>query len=435
VLFLLTLVISIAIGATGPDVQERSCLSNGTECKPVDLRNTDTFTANITNLDGLNQELMLECVIANPRKVKASYDVEFTLSGLGVDAAEKSVSSMPVDHPLERKPHNRTITCSAGSDMCQPVTLIHYPFVEYSQYLINVSVAEESRPAITGEMHFTYIFTNHKFTLFELWFRFAFLIGTFIWIVIFSHKLRRYRWADWQVEQKWTAFLLFALLGYNNPFFPAEILTDSWFPIFLDQLLAVTFLAGLMLFWLIMFDGVRKEAAKRSCFKFYLPKFLLIGALWASTLAVFTQAEMHLLSDPRYSEVEDDPDYVFFLVVQLVLTVVWLFWLVYVVIRACTESSQFPLLGLRLKFFGLFTLAIIVTTGLSILFNVLSPIHNNAAEFLVYRSLFNLYVYVLAYMYLPATSAAGYKRAGREGRPVGMVRLADDDDTEEEIDH
>jgi len=38
---------------------------------------------------------------------------------------------------------------------------------------------------------------------------------------------------------------------------------------------------------------------------------------------------------------------------ELILAVIYLFWVVYVVCRACSESRTFPLLGVRIRFFAL----------------------------------------------------------------------------------
>lgn len=37
-----------------------------------------------------------------------------------------------------------------------------------------------------------------------------------------------------------------------------------------------------------MFDGVRKDAVQRTLLKFYVPKCLLVGLFWLTTLVVFS---------------------------------------------------------------------------------------------------------------------------------------------------
>ena len=56
---------------------------------------------------------------------------------------------------------------------------------------------------------------------------------------------------------------------------------------------------------------------------------------------------------------------------ELILAVIYLFWVVYVVCRACSESRTFPLLGVRIRFFALVRCRLVVT---HVLIVVLSPL-------------------------------------------------------------
>ena len=122
---------------------------------------------------------------------------------------------------------------------------------------------------------------------------------------------------------------------------------------------------------------------------------------------------------------------------EIIVAVIYLFWLIYVIVRACQESRTFPLLGVRIRFFALFTLAIIIVMVSGIAFEVLGPttaIKGNPMTLLSYLSLYNYYVYVLAFMYLPSRFAA--KGAVRD--EIGMVRFEDEADSlegPEEVDH
>ncbi len=42
-----------------------------------------------------------------------------------------------------------------------------------------------------------------------------------------------------------------------DPFFPLNVTIGGWFPVFLDELLTVSFVAMLLFFWIIMYDGIR----------------------------------------------------------------------------------------------------------------------------------------------------------------------------------
>jgi len=66
----------------------------------------------------------------------------------------------------------------------------------------------------------------------------------------------------------------------------------------------------------------------------------------------------------------------------------------------------------------------------------LEPDQNNAAQFLTYLALFNLYIYVNAFLYLPAgTSDASYSTKFPEPDHTEVVRLEEEDAPPKNEDH
>jgi hypothetical protein len=175
--------------------------------------------------------------------------------------------------------------------------VINRPSIEYDAYEFTLRV-ENGENEIFPSVIYRLSEYNSKFTLFALWFRFVFLFITFVFIVIFAIKLRGFDWKDWNVEQRWVAVLLFGLLGYNNPFFALTIMVQGWFPVFLDTVLLASFLVLLLLFWLVMFDGIRTEPQDQTFKKFYLPKFILIGLFWVFAIIVYAWSELATIYSP-----------------------------------------------------------------------------------------------------------------------------------------
>jgi len=300
------------------------------------------------------------------------------------------------------------------------------PYMAYSMYVFNISLSNPANDLSNlGDTSFTFRFTNHSYTLFELWFRFVFLVISFIFVIVFAHKMKTFPWRDWTLEQRWAIVLLLGLMAYNNPFFPLEILTNNWFPIFFNRVLYLSFIVILLLFWLVTFDGIRKETVDRSFGKFYLPKIVLVGGFWLCAVVVYTWIQQVQLKDPN-NDPYSLPGLIFFEVVMLIILIVYVFWLVIVVCRSCGDARTLPFLGERLKILGGFTLAVIIVVVAGLIFGAVSNF-NNAAEFTSYVSLFNLYVYVLAFFYMPSQAAAKEAAKHRADR-LGMVRLEDEED-------
>ena len=145
---------------------------------------------------------------------------------------------------------------------------------------------------------FTFSTYNPQFTKVEIWFRFFFVLATAGVAAVFVCSLRKFSLDDWSYEQRWVCFLMPFLIGFNDPLFPWTLLSSSLMPGALDAILQATFLYGLLLFWLCIFHGLRQT--ERGLYRFYLPKFLLVGTMWFSsvTMAILQETNEFLDNIP-----------------------------------------------------------------------------------------------------------------------------------------
>eukprot|EP01126_Amoeba_proteus_P042871 TRINITY_DN4672_c0_g1_i10.p1 TRINITY_DN4672_c0_g1~~TRINITY_DN4672_c0_g1_i10.p1 ORF type:complete len:321 (-),score=55.66 TRINITY_DN4672_c0_g1_i10:128-1090(-) len=280
----------------------------------------------------------------------------------------------------------------------------------------------------------TFMYVSEQFTLFELWSRFIFLVLTVFVIVLFSWRMRTYSWCDWTLEQKWTTLLLITLVAWNNPLFPMEIIVDHWFPVFLDIVMLVSFVVSLLLYWLVMFDGVYRTETQRSFF-FYLPKVFLLLTIYCVIISSFTLLGLQELDDPS-STIDNMPNHLILQITMYVLLGIYGFYLLYVVFRSFgaiisgmegTETNPI-VMGVRIKFFFLFTLLILVITIAGLLLGFISPLlvfKRNASVFLTVLSLYNLYVFTLAFVYLPTQVANSSQVSDFSMQEVDLIELED----------
>ncbi|EPY85251.1 transmembrane protein 181 [Camelus ferus] len=149
------------------------------------------------------------------------------------------------------------------------------------------------------------------FSKLEIWFRFVFVVLTFIVTCLFAHSLRKFSMRDWGIEQKWMSILLPLLLLYNDPFFPLSFLVNSWFPGMLDDLFQSVFLCALLLFWLCVYHGIRVQGMKvffmvvAAVYILYL-LFLIVRA--CSELRHMPYVESQLKDNPAFSMLNDSDD-------------------------------------------------------------------------------------------------------------------------------
>ena len=225
--------------------------------------------------------------------------------------------------------------------------LAHIPYIDYSSYRMNVTflgLEDELahiekldyivRPPPTrspfANFPFQWRMRNDQFTFLEVFFRFGTLLFSCTVTALYIWRMRRFHRADWSYEQKWTAFLLFLLIGFNNPIFPVSVMTDSAAPLFIDSLLQTTFVAGLLLYWICLFHGMRRIYRPIG---FYLPKLFLVGTLWVAVLVVTTWEHMNLVEDPSYHLLSDIDGFKAFVIIFGVFAGLYLITFGYHVLR------------------------------------------------------------------------------------------------------
>ncbi|POI25774.1 hypothetical protein CIB84_010476, partial [Bambusicola thoracicus] len=290
----------------------RTDLNNSIKLKPFNLSSPPLST--------YNQQLWLTCVVELDQHddfcmqnistfsllitVSLKKNVTMTVKVLGV---VKDGSTPYVNNQV----HNRTRLLSCAQK-CSEIIVAHLGYLNYTQY--NIFVSFEDLHKLTYAIQnitFTWKTYNPTFSQVEIWFRFVFVVLTFLVTVrfllqfswcLFAHSLRKFSMRDWGIEQKWMSILLPLLLLYNDcsplpsptlhffsfvtdPFFPLSFLVNSWFPGMLDDLFQSLFLCALLLFWLCVYHGIRVQG-ERKCLTFYLPKFLIVGLLWLASVTL-----------------------------------------------------------------------------------------------------------------------------------------------------
>ncbi|XP_014670266.1 PREDICTED: transmembrane protein 181-like [Priapulus caudatus] len=334
---------------------------------------------------------------------------------------------------------NKSRELSCSSQVCREFTVLHLGFLDYPHYVVTVrfhGLEPTHEHYNITDVRFYFKFYNPAFTRIEIWFRFVFLVITFIVTCWFGHSLRRFYVRDWSIEQKWLAILLPLLLLYNDPLFSITFLVNSWVPGMLDAMFQATFLCALLLFWLCIYHGIRQT--KRSFLAFYAPKLIVVGMLWLSAFTLASWQKFNELRDPTYNYELDISNFVGFKVFFFIIGGLYLLYLIYLIIRAYAELRSMPYFDLRLKFLTtLMLLVLSVTVAITFLrFGAgvlqdnfvaeLSTNYKNSAEFMMSYALLNFYMYTMAYVYSPAKNAV-YESHFKDDPTFSMLNDSDDD--------
>ncbi|XP_022106833.1 transmembrane protein 181-like isoform X2 [Acanthaster planci] len=395
---------SVVLGIAGPNIDVYA------EYRRQENLPGGPFKLESPHLSRFNRSLWLTSVIevdnGKGESFQKTFNVSIEIRGLKEDDSVKPISNIFFNH-------TRTLSCEKG-ELCEELLLLHVSPVKYYSYVITVYFQGLENAKVT-EVSFKFRTYNPSFCEMEIWFRFVFLVLSFIITCMFAHSLRKFSMRDWSIEQKWLSVLLPFLLLYNDPIFPLNFLVDSWVTIILDNIFQTTFLCALLLFWLCAYHGIRKS--DRKWLYFYLPKLILVGVIWVAAVVLACWSQYRTLYDPTFNYKVDGGNFLGLVIFFLCVGSLYLLYLVFLIIRAFTELKSLPYMNLRLRFMTvlmLFVVAVCVAVvimrfGIGILQNnfisELSTYYKNSAEFLAFYSLLNFYLYTMAFVYSPSKNA------------------------------
>ncbi|KAI5938471.1 Transmembrane protein 181 [Manis javanica] len=456
VIFFVCFGLTVFVGIRGPKVIQTSAanfsLNNSKKLKPIQILSNPLST--------YNQQLWLTCVVEFEQSKEMSIQIKFLMTVKVDGVAQDGTTTF-----IHNKVHNRTRTLTCAGK-CAEIIVAHLGYLNYTQYTVIVGFEHLERPI--KEMNFTWKTYDPAFSQLEIWFRFVFVVLTFIVTCLFAHSLRKFSMRDWGIEQKWMSILLPLLLLYNDPFFPLSFLVNSWFPGMLDDLFQSVFLCALLLFWLCVYHGIRVQG-ERKCLTFYLPKFLIVGLLWLASVTLGIWQTVNELHDPMYQYRVDTGNFQGIKVFFMVVAAVYILYLLFLIVRACSELRHMPYVDLRLKFLTALTFVVLVISivilylrfGAQVLQDnfvaELSTHYQNyillmgvagfrdapcggvsvqvcaceegavsPAEFLSFYGLLNFYLYTLAFVYSPSKNAL-YESQLKDNPAFSMLNDSDDD--------
>ncbi|XP_021943520.1 transmembrane protein 181 [Folsomia candida] len=335
----------------------------------------------------------------------------------------------------------RRLECRGGG-ACEPFTVLHLTFIDFAKYFIVVRFSDLEN--INQRYHIKNVRFHFKtyspsFTQLEMSFRFIYAVACFSITCWFMYSLRRFIMTDWSIEQRWISVLLPLLFLYNNPVFPLMFLVNSTFTSMMDALFQVTFLSGLCFFWLSTYHGLRQ--VERRMLTFYLPKVILVGSLWLSAIILASWQKLNTAKDPTFSYILDTDNFNNLKNVFIVSGVIYLVYLLFLILKAYSELRSMPYFDLRLKFLtGLLLIVVkmILTItylrfGMDILEDHfvadLSTKYNSSAEFMAFYGTLNFYIFTMAYVYSPSSSAVlnSSSQITKDNPSFSMVNDSDDD--------
>eukprot|EP01028_Stygiella_incarcerata_P010869 TRINITY_DN5893_c0_g1_i1.p1 TRINITY_DN5893_c0_g1~~TRINITY_DN5893_c0_g1_i1.p1 ORF type:complete len:583 (+),score=138.00 TRINITY_DN5893_c0_g1_i1:207-1751(+) len=428
------LLISLIIGAAGPEVWKEH--KHTFEANTLELDNfvdgASPLFFDYGPLTSLNQLTILTLQFDHKndelRSVGKDFEIKVDLYGSDSDQDGSHDVSQYSRVGNAGAWHDRHMDCEEGNSACSDVILEHETYIGNKYFLASFYVKDlMSIDSDLGSAEVKVRYINKEFTSFELAFRLSFIILTGMFLVYYASKLHKYK-AFVTTEQKWILALVIGCILMNNPFFALSFLVDGWFFPFLDTLFITLFLTMILLFWLIMSHMILvPKPDDRKWYKFYLPKFVLLGLLWVLFITVILWTRLHSMDDSGTTAEDMDGFYTIFFLLAL-LCLVYLFYLFYIVFRIIGQRKVIARVGPRVAVLWGLSMAVVAVIIASIVLRFYGPTSNSAAVFLVMFSLFNLYACILGYFFLP-TKKPLHPDAGVELQPPVADRSLHDDET------
>ncbi|KAB0802999.1 hypothetical protein PPYR_05185 [Photinus pyralis] len=430
------------IGLAGPPITSATEV-DGKSLLPKDNQTgsgsiaTGPFIMRTPTMSTYSQQLWVICKLATDNNDDEIFDKSFQVS-VTVEGLTDEHKPISINHNHITRNRTRHLRCI--NQECDEFIVVHLGYLEYAHYIITVRFSElesfHQRYNIK-ELSFYFKTYNPAFTQIEIWFRFIFLISTFIIACWFSHTLRKYIMFDWSIEQKWLSILLPMLILYNDPIFPMIFLVNSWIPGMLDAIGQTTFLCCLLLFWLCVYHGIRQN--ERRFLSFYFPKLFIVGMLWLPPIIMATWEKCNELHDPTYNHTVDAHNYYNLKVFFFAAGGIYLVYLLMLLLKAYTELRSMPFFDKRLKFLTILMLFVLIITfiitglrfGVGILEDnfvaLLSTHYSSSAHFMSFYGLLNIYVYTMAYVYSPGNGETYEAALTKDNPSFSMINDSDED--------
>jgi hypothetical protein len=301
----------------------------------------------------------------------------------------------------------RTNVCEAGATVCNNIDVVRATSIEHVAYYFQIEFDPKMVPdQVAGPfplVTFTFTNANWDWSLYQIILRSMFQIVSFTACLYYSLALNGTAKRHRSYEQRWVRFLLFALFVYNNPVYmltyaaPRNIL--GW----IDTLLQMLFLAILLLFWLVTFDGLTHEPPFH--FKtFYLPKICFMGVYFLVGIGCYLGLAYDEYKNPLYDWASSSTPLMKFATAYVYIGgISYLIFLATIFVHAYRQGVT---MTDRQKVMMTYHMFVFLTAlAASIIGEVVTSSATNPGEFAFFYLFFNMYILSLAYLYYPTSNS------------------------------
>jgi len=487
-MFFLTFAFTCVLGKFGPPVFKSHDGTSKLRINRASTNTMSTWVGNLVNLVPENQLLWVTCNFERPDSINASYAFDYTqemyVTVLGSHEETSDFLAIKnfdetlnngADLVVAKQLASRKVDFKANEMYSRDITIFNLHTMPYKNFKVKVEFKNAGDIDKYGHANhedhqmnvmFTMRYVNRDYTSFEFSWKYTFCVVTLVVMFFpslnrggllsrsktftslslifegFTVRLWSTKWKMWSYQQKWIMVLLVQLFFFNDPLIYFEVYNTRIGGEVLGGIyigFMATFICTLMLFWLCALDETRDEKNlgrrdKGGCKK-HAFKTAFMVFFWIYLVTTYAHIRMQEKDDPTYEAAQEGDRFVFATALGGLLTVIYTLWFLFYTFKGLYVLCTLPPPFLFVFFITFFTFS---ATVVGIFIAALYPVPSAALDFLGMYSLYNLYIWTMAFVYAPLKNSSndtsenyGVMEFGGELRGPSMIG---DIASQEEID-
>lgn len=290
---------------------------------------------------------------------------------------------------------------------CDPIFLAQYSYFDNSYFAVkldSMSTPNSDSPLFTK---IDLVVTSREFYFYTMVIiRLIFAVTSAVWGLYYVKRLLQFSFTDIGIIQKKLLYLLILLFFFNEPFYVLFGLSNNRAINVFNTLIQSSFLAMLLHFWTYLIDTISQdEVIRLNPIKFGCPKITLALLLWIFLTISMISVRFKEANNPLiyWNLATKDSSMIIFSAVLLLLLVIYCLYLVIITYISCSSIKR---MKENYKYLLCTTYGVIAIwvgcLGLVGIENYVSS-STTILKILSLKGLFNLYIYLLAYLLAPTS--------------------------------
>ncbi|ELP83994.1 transmembrane protein, putative [Entamoeba invadens IP1] len=408
-------------------LEDTCSFKNSTVCLSKLISTGQNFTLKLTNISSVNQKVHLYLVYkAEESKARIKMLINTALYKETTKTPTPTYNDVTLIKTTSKK---HRVFCDKNSN-CEMLLATVESSKKYNTVYAVMNVSQIAQSAGLTAPAIELLYVQPQYTSFEVFWRITLLIVMCVATLFFLYVLRGIPFKTWSLEQKATFLLMVTLSITNNAFYSYEFISANEFFPAINAMCDSLMLAALLLYILIIFDALRKPLSQRTFKFFYFPRFVLIILLESFVVNLYLyNADI----DDPIMVVMKDPINATLAILTGLLTVVYMFWLVFAVIRSFSEARKLGEIGQRIRLYGTFTLVAIFILVVLLISNYFVGYKSNQAVYLTTIAYINIYALTLMVFYLPSNKQDDRWNQRRREIVLDDVKVTEYDEDDNEL--